>query len=61
MRFAEASLNVGEMILPDRTMIALFNWEGTEAARSFRLRRKSHIKDCWTEITGYDLGTHEGD
>jgi alpha-galactosidase len=55
--FADASLRVGVVALPDARMMCLFNWEDRPDTPKFDLSRASTITDYWT---GESLGRREG-
>jgi alpha-galactosidase len=55
--FADDTLRVGFVDLPDARMICLFNWEDHPQKFSVKLQRPSRITDFWS---GEDLGRREG-
>jgi alpha-galactosidase len=55
--FADDSLRVGRVKLPDREVVCLLNWDDQLQTISFRLSRASRITDFWS---GEVLGKHEG-
>lgn len=55
--FADDSLRVGTLELPDAQIVCLFNWESQPQTISFRLNRPSRITDYWS---GEALGNHQG-
>lgn len=56
-QFADASLEVGTIELPDKRMVCLFNWDDVPRTLAFRLEKRSRVTDFWTEE---ELGEREG-
>jgi alpha-galactosidase len=56
-RFDDDSLRVGRVGLPDREVVALFNWTDAPQSIPFPLTRRSQIVDFWSNER---LGKHAG-
>lgn len=56
-RFADDSLRVGIIKLPDKEIFCLFNWHDAPRTVSFGLSRARRITDFWS---GEDLGRYSG-
>jgi alpha-galactosidase len=57
-RFADDSLRVGTIKLPDKDIFCLFNWDDAPRKISFGLSRSRRVTDFWS---GQDLGRHSGE
>ena len=55
--FADDSLRVGVVNLPDSRVICVFNWDDAAQTISVPLPRPSRITDFWS---GEDLGRRQG-
>jgi alpha-galactosidase len=56
-RFEDETLRIGAVILPDRRVLCLFNWQDTPQTLSVRLPHPYRLRDFWTDA---DLGIHHG-
>jgi len=56
-RFADDSLRVGTIKLPDKEILCLFNWDDASRRVSFDLSRARSVTDFWS---GENLGKHSG-
>ena len=56
-RFADDSLIVGTITLPNKEIFCLFNWDDAPRNVSFNLSRVRRVTDFWS---GEDLGRHSG-
>jgi alpha-galactosidase len=55
--FADDSLRVGVIKLPDRQMICMFNWDAVPRSASVSLPKEVHVTDYWS---GENLGPRKG-
>ena len=54
-RFKDETLRIGTVILSDRRLLCLFNWQGIPQELSVRLPHPCRVQDFWTDE---DLGVY---
>lgn len=57
-RFADDSLRVGTITLPDKEIVCLFNWDDAPRKISFGFSRARRVTDFWS---GENLGRHSAE
>ena len=57
-RFADDSLRVGTIKLPDKEIVCLFNWDDAPRKISFGLSGTRRVTDFWS---GENLGRHSAE